>query len=134
MVIRRVRLEIPDLAALGLPAPVERLAEEERGLLLVTGSRGAGKTTTVAALLDRINHRRSCHILTIEDPIEVIHPDAEAIVTQREVGTDTASYVAALHSGLRQDADVVFVGELVDGPTRSEEHTSELQSPMRTSY
>ncbi|HEY9555964.1 MAG TPA: PilT/PilU family type 4a pilus ATPase [Acidimicrobiales bacterium] len=117
MVIRRVPLEIPDLAALGLPAPVERLAEEERGLLLVTGSRGAGKTTTVAALLDRINHRRSCHILTIEDPIEVIHPDAEAIVTQREVGTDTASYVAALHSGLRQDADVVFVGELVDGPT-----------------
>src|SRR3546814_6088146 len=77
MVIRRVRLEIPDLAALGLPAPVERLAEEERGLLLVTGSRGAGKTTTVAALLDRINHRRSCHILTIEDPIEVIHPRSE---------------------------------------------------------
>src|SRR3546814_16160584 len=116
MVIRRVPLEIPDLAALGLPAPVERLAEEERGLLLVTGPRGAGKTTTVAALLDRINHRRSCTILTIEDPIEVIHPDAEAIVTQREVGTDPASYGAALHSGLRTDADADLVGERCDGP------------------
>ena len=117
MVVRRVPPEIPDLDELGLPPQLERFAEEEKGLVLVTGTPGSGKTTTVAALLDRINHRRSCHILTIEDPIEVLHADAEAIVTQREVGTDTAGYVAALRSGLRQDADVIFVGELVDAET-----------------
>ena len=85
--------------------------------MLVTGTPGSGKTTTVAALIDRINHRRSCHILTIEDPIEVLHADVEAIITQREVGSDTSSYAAALRSGLRQDADVIFVGELVDADT-----------------
>lgn len=117
MVIRQVPPEIPELGSLGLPTQVDRFAEEERGLVLVTGSPGSGKTTTVAALLDRINKARSCHILTIEDPIEVLHADIEAIVTQREVGTDTASYAAALRSGLRQDADVIFVGELVDAAT-----------------
>lgn len=117
MVIRQVPPEIPELGSLGLPPQVDRFAEEERGLVLVTGSPGSGKTTTVAALLDRINQRRSCHILTIEDPIEVLHADAEAIVTQREVGTDTSSYAGALRSGLRQDADVIFVGELVDAAT-----------------
>ena len=117
MVIRQVPPEIPDLGSLGLPPQVDRFAEEEQGLVLVTGSPGSGKTTTVAALLDRINKARSCHILTIEDPIEVLHNDLEAIVTQREVGTDTTSYAAALRSGLRQDADVIFVGELVDAAT-----------------
>jgi twitching motility protein PilT len=117
MTIRRVPPEIPNLDDLGLPPQVERFAEEERGLLLVTGSPGSGKTTTVAALIDRINHRRPCHILTIEDPIEVLHADVEAIITQREVGSDTTSYAAALRSGLRQDADVIFVGELVDADT-----------------
>ena len=117
MVVRRVPPEIPDLDELGLPPQVERFAEEERGLVLVTGSPGSGKTTTVAALLDRINRRRSCHILTIEDPIEVLHADAQALVTQREVGTDTAGYASALRSGLRQDADVIFVGELLDAET-----------------
>jgi len=117
MVVRQVPPEIPELESLGLPPQVERFAEEERGLVLVTGSPGSGKTTTVAALIDRINRRRSCHILTIEDPIEVLHADAEALVTQREVGTDTTSYAAALRSGLRQDADVIFVGELLDGAT-----------------
>jgi twitching motility protein PilT len=117
MVVRRVPPEIPNLDELGLPLQVERFAEEERGLVLVTGTPGSGKTTTVAALLDRINRTRPCHILTIEDPIEVLHADAQALVTQREVGTDTASYADALRSGLRQDADVIFVGELVDAAT-----------------
>jgi twitching motility protein PilT len=117
MVVRRVPPEIPNLEELGLPLQVERFAEEERGLVLVTGTPGSGKTTTVAALLDRINRTRACHILMIEDPIEVLHADAQALVTQREVGTDTASYAEALRSGLRQDADVIFVGELADAAT-----------------
>jgi twitching motility protein PilT len=117
MVVRRVPPEIPNLDELGLPVQVERFAEEERGLVLVSGPPGSGKTTTVAALLDRINRTRSCHIVTIEDPIEVLHADAQALVTQREVGTDTAGYAEALRSALRQDADVIFVGELVDAAT-----------------
>ncbi len=117
MVVRRVPPEIPALEELGLPLQVERFAEEERGLVLVTGTPGSGKTTTVAALLDRINRSRACHILSIDDPIEVLHADQAALVTQREVGTDTASYAEALRSGLRQDADVIFVGELVDAAT-----------------
>ena len=117
MVVRRVPPEIPDLDELGLPPQVERFPEEERGLILVTGPPGSGKTTTVAALVDRINRERSCHILTIEDPIEVLHADKQAIVTQREVGSDTSGYAAALRTGLRQDADVIFVGELLDAET-----------------
>jgi twitching motility protein PilT len=117
MVVRRVPPEIPDLDELRLPPQVDRFTEEERGLLLVTGPPGSGKTTTVAAVLDRINRERSCHILTIEDPIEVLHADGQAIITQREVGSDTAGYAAALRTGLRQDADVIFVGELLDAET-----------------
>ncbi len=117
MTVRRVPPEIPELDNLGLPLQVARFAEEEKGLVLVTGPPGSGKTSTVAALIDRINHQRACHILTIEDPIEVLHADAEAIVTQREVGSDTLGYASALRSGLRQDADVIFVGELVDAET-----------------
>ena len=117
LVVRPVPLEIPDLTSLALPDQLDRFADEERGLVLVTGAPGSGKTTTVAAMLDRINRSRACHILTIEDPIEVLHPDDKAIVTQREVGTDTSGYAAALRSGLRQDADVIFVGELLDAET-----------------
>lgn len=117
MVVRRVPPEIPDIKELGLPQQVERFAEDEKGLVLITGAPGSGKTTTVATLIDRINQRRPCHILTIEDPIEVLHADLEAIVTQREVGSDTSGYAAALQSGLRQDADVIFIGELADAET-----------------
>jgi len=117
MVVRRVPPEMPHLDELGLPPQVGRFVEEDAGLVLVTGPPGSGKSTTVAALIDRINHQRRCHILTIEDPIEVLHADAEAIVTQREVGSDTTGYAAALRGGLRQDADVIFVGELVDAET-----------------
>jgi len=117
MAVRRVPPEIPDLARLGLPPQVERLADEQRGLLLVSGPPGSGKTTTVAAVLDRINRSRACHILTVEDPIEVLHPDQQAMVTQREVGLDAASYAQAVRGGMRADADVLFVGELLDADT-----------------
>jgi len=115
--VRRVPPEIPELAQLGLPPQVERLADEPRGLLVVSGPPGAGKTTTVAAVLDRINRTRACHILTVEDPIEVLHADQQAMVTQREVGLDADSYAQAVRGGLRADADVLFVGEVVDVET-----------------
>ncbi len=117
MVLRQVPPEVPDLDALGLSPQLDRFAEEVSGLVLITGAPGSGKSTTVAALVDRINRRRSCHILTIEDPIEALHADIEAIVTQREIGSDTTSYGAAVRSGLRQDADVMFVGEVNDVET-----------------
>ncbi|MEX2294117.1 MAG: PilT/PilU family type 4a pilus ATPase [Acidimicrobiales bacterium] len=117
MVVRRVPPEIPVLDELGLPAQVARFADESRGLVLVTGPSGSGKTTTVAALIDHINRTRACHVLTIEDPIEVLHHDVMSIVTQREIGSDTSTYADALRNGLRQDADVIFVGELSDADT-----------------
>jgi twitching motility protein PilT len=117
MAIRRVPPEITPLDRLGLPPQVERLADEPRGLVLVTGTPGSGKSTTVAAILDRINRARACHILTVEDPIEVLHADQRAMVTQREVGMDTAGYADAVRAGLRADADVIFVGETTDAAT-----------------
>jgi twitching motility protein PilT len=117
LVVHRVVPGIPDPDSLGLPAAVERLAAETRGLVLVTGPSGSGKTTTMATLIDQINEKRDVHIVTIEDPIEVLHADKRAIVTQREVGTDTPSYSHALARALRQDPDVVFVGELRDADT-----------------
>lgn len=112
--IRRVPPGITSIDELGLPLQVERFADEERGLLLVTGGSGSGRSTTLAALVDRINDRRSCHILTVEDPIEVLHADKTAIVTQREVGSDTPSYAHAVRSAARADADVVVVGDVAD--------------------
>ncbi|MBA2643622.1 MAG: PilT/PilU family type 4a pilus ATPase [Actinobacteria bacterium] len=112
---------IPDtiagFAELFLPAGVSRLAEEQRGLVLVTGATGSGKTTTLAAMLDHINRTRRLHIVTIEDPIEILHRDHACIVSQREVGIDTESFGQALRRVLRQDPDVILIGELRDSET-----------------
>ncbi len=114
---RVIPSEIPSFAKLGLPAGVTRLAEERRGLVLVTGATGSGKTTTLASMLDHINRTRRQHVVTIEDPIEVLHPDRSCIVNQREVGLDTASFEQALRRVLRQDPDVILIGELRDTET-----------------
>jgi twitching motility protein PilT len=114
---RVIPREVPSFAALRLPAGVERLAEEQRGLVLVTGATGAGKTTTLAAVLGHINRTRRQHIVTIEDPIEILHTDASCIINQREVGLDTGSFHEALRRVLRQDPDVILIGELRDAET-----------------
>jgi twitching motility protein PilT len=114
---RVIPSEIPNFAALGLPAGVHRLAEERRGLVLVTGATGSGKTTSLASMLDHINRTRRQHIVTIEDPIEILHPDRGCIVNQREVGLDTVSFEQALRRVLRQDPDVILIGELRDTET-----------------
>lgn len=112
---------IPDNAKstseLGLPPVIDKIAEQQRGLILVTGATGSGKSTTLAAMIDRINTTRSGHIVTIEDPIEFLHPDKKAFVTQREVDVDTRSFAEALRGALRQDPDVILVGEMRDSET-----------------
>ena len=114
---RFVPKEIPSYEKLGLPAGVGKLAEEHRGLVLVTGATGSGKSTTLAAMLNWINRNRKQHIVTIEDPIEFIHDDWGSIVNQREVGLDTESFKQALRRVLRQDPDVILIGELRDEET-----------------
>ena len=116
-VYRRVPEEIRGLAELGLPPVIERWAERPRGLVLVTGPTGSGKSATLAALIDRINTGRHAHILTIEDPIEYVHPHKRSLVNQRELHNDTASFPAALRAVLREDPDVVLIGELRDFET-----------------
>ena len=117
LVFRRVPPGIPSFETLGLPAVVRRMAEEDRGLLLVTGPTGSGKTSTVASMIDHINESRQCNIVTIEDPIEVLHVDKQAIVSQREVGTDTHDYAQAMSRVTGHDPDVIMVGELRDPDT-----------------
>jgi twitching motility protein PilT len=117
VVIRRVITKIPDLRQLGLPPVVTTLAQERRGMILVTGPSGTGKTTTIAAIIGHINRTRRCHIVTLEDPIEVVHDDGLALIDQREVGTDMPSYAAGLKHALRQDPDVIFIGEIRDEET-----------------
>jgi len=112
--IRLVRSEIPTFESLGLPDGVAKLAQEHRGLVLVTGPAGTGKTTTIASMIGWINANRQAHIVTIEDPIEVVHEDVRSVVEQREIGLDTVSYSAALRSAVRQDPDVIFIGEIRD--------------------
>jgi twitching motility protein PilT len=114
LVLRRVLPGSQSFDSLGLPPAVRRLAEEHRGLVLVTGPTGSGKTTTTAAMLGHVNATRRCHIVTIEDPIEILHADDLAIIDQREVGCDTVSFAAALRSVARQDPDVIFIGEMRD--------------------
>ena len=114
---RIIPFEIPSFEALGLPPGVKRLAGEHRGLVLVTGATGSGKTTSLASMLDYINGSRQQHIVTIEDPIEILHPDRGCIVNQREVGLDTESFQQALRRVLRQDPDIILIGELRDTET-----------------
>ena len=111
---RLIAGEIRGFDMLGLPSVVARLAARPNGLVLVTGPTGSGKSTTLAALIDRINGERRCHILTIEDPVEYIHPHRRSIVNQREVHRDTAGFAPALRAALREDPDVVLIGEMRD--------------------
>jgi len=117
LVLRRVRVGSQSFEDLGLPPVVRQLADAPRGLILVTGPTGAGKTTTLAAMIDHINANRACHIVTIEEPIEVLHPDRVATVNQREIGMDTDSYEAAMRAVVRQDPDVILIGEMRDPET-----------------
>jgi twitching motility protein PilT len=115
--LRVIPAKVPQIGDLGLPKGVARLAEEHRGLILVTGATGSGKTTTLAAIIDHLNRTRQSHIVTIEDPIEILHPDHASIVNQREVGLDTADFGQALRRALRQDPDTILIGELRDAET-----------------
>jgi twitching motility protein PilT len=117
LVFRWVLVGSPGFEDLGLPPIVRDLADAPRGLILVTGATGSGKTTTLAAMVDHINAKKPLHILTIEDPIEVVHLDRMATVNQRELGIDTEDYVKAMRAAMRQDPDVIMVGEMRDTET-----------------
>jgi len=117
LALRVIPTRVPTFAELDLPPGVERLANEQRGLVLVTGATGSGKTMTLAAMVGHVNRTRRQHVITIEDPIEILHPDESCIVSQREVGHDTLSFEQALRRALRQDPDVILIGELRDAET-----------------
>jgi twitching motility protein PilT len=112
--MRFIPFGVPKLEDLNLPEVVARLAQEERGIILVTGTTGSGKSTTLAAMIDLVNRTMSKHIVTIEDPIEFLHRDDKSIINQREVGTDTVSFSRALRRVLRQDPDIILIGEIRD--------------------
>ena len=114
LAIRLLASVIPDCQTLGLPESVVRLAALKQGLVLVAGPTGSGKTTTLAALVQRINNERPVHIITLEDPVEYLYPQGKALISQREIGRDTASFASGLRSALRQDPDIILVGELRD--------------------
>jgi twitching motility protein PilT len=117
MVFRSIAFIIPTLEGLNLPPVIQKICQEERGLILVTGTTGSGKSSTLAAMIDAINQSRTCNIITIEDPVEFLHRDNKSIISQREVGTDTPTFSAALKGALRQDPDVILVGEMRDYET-----------------
>jgi twitching motility protein PilT len=117
IVCRAIPFEIRSVEELGLPSAVTALAEEQRGIVLVTGTTGSGKSTTLAAMIDHINRTRTHHIITLEDPIEYLHEDKGSIVNQREVGSDTESFARAMRRVLRQDPDVILIGEMRDEET-----------------
>src|SRR5687767_3403291 len=114
MVLRVIPTRIKTIDELGLPPVLKRIAQEERGLVLVTGTTGSGKSTTLAAIIDYINATRQAHVMTVEDPIEYLHRDNMCIVNQREISVDTQSFAHALRAALRQDPDVILVGEMRD--------------------
>jgi twitching motility protein PilT len=117
MVLRIIPAEIPSFERLNLPPAVQKLADEERGLILVTGITGSGKSTTLAAMIDHINRTDASHVVTIEDPIEFMHKDRRSVINQREIGFDALSFSTALRAALRQDPDVILVGEMRDAET-----------------
>lgn len=119
MALRLIVSDIPSMDKLGLPPVVKELCNRLRGLILVTGPTGSGKSTTLASMIDLINSTKDCHIITIEDPIEYLHKHKKSIVNQREVGSDTTSYSSALKMVLRQDPDVILLGEMRDLETIS---------------
>jgi twitching motility protein PilT len=117
LVFRVIPMRIPTIEELLLPDVIKKISQEPRGLILVTGTTGSGKSTTLAAMIDNINANRTDHIITIEDPIEYLHRDKRSIVNQREIGNDTESFSKALRASLRQDPDVILVGEMRDFET-----------------
>lgn len=117
IVLRSIPVKIKNVQELNLPQVLEKIASEPRGLILVTGTTGSGKSTTLAAIIDYINSNRTCHILTIEDPIEFLHRDKKSIINQREIGFDAQNFAGALKSALRQDPDTILVGEMRDFET-----------------
>ena len=119
IICRIIKEKIPTIEQLGLPSVLKTIAERQRGMILVTGATGSGKSTTLAAMIDYINSSRPCHIITIEDPVEYLHPQKTARITQREVGLDTIDYTIGLRSAMRQDPDVILIGELRDAETIS---------------
>ena len=119
MALRIIPLTIPSINQLGLPAVIQDLAKLPRGLILVTGPTGSGKSTTLASIVDLINKERKCHILTLEDPIEYLHKHNQSMVNQREIGLDSHSFSNSLRAALRQDPDVILVGEMRDLETIS---------------
>ena len=118
-VLRVIKFGLPDPQKLGIPESVLSLADNKKGLVLITGSAGTGKSTTLACMIDRINRSRDCHIITMEDPIEYIHRHDKAIVTQREISIDTPGYLESLRSALRESPDVILLGEMRDYDTIS---------------
>ena len=117
MIFRVIPMRVLTIAQLLLPPVLKKIAAEERGLVLVTGTTGSGKTTTLAAMIDDINSKRTSHVMTVEDPIEFLHRDKRSIISQREIGVDTNSFSRALRNALRQDPDVILVGKMRDFET-----------------
>jgi twitching motility protein PilT len=117
LVVRAIPVAIKSIGELSLPPVIRELAEEERGIVLLTGTTGSGKSTTLAAMIDHINSTRRRHIVTVEDPLEFLHEDKKSIINQREVGMDTGSFKRALRRVLRQDPDVILIGEMRDEET-----------------
>ena len=117
LVIRVIRYNLPDYREIGIPERVMELTQLHKGLVLITGTAGSGKSTTLACMIDAINAQRSGHIITLEDPIEYLHHHKKSLVSQREIGVDTGNYASALAAALRQAPDVILLGEMRDYET-----------------